>query len=185
MASKKSIKSFLYTYRYLFGTILVAAFLVIPWGLSVLSHSLEPYPAVIMPSGEALVSLESNILDYERQSIWVQTQDDDWERLEPSEFLGPIPVQYFFAINSNGFGLIDGPKTEVFPFRLLPDMSVERNKVTQKEAAEAKIWLADNLRRLGYKGEQFEIRTEALSINRQLGDITEQETKNVKSYDLR
>ena len=176
--------SYLTDNRYFFFTLLLSGLLVIPWGLSVLSPDLEPYPAVIMPSGEGTVSLDKSSLEFTRQSLWAQNSKGDWEKLEVAEFLNPIPRQYFYAISRNDFGT-RVKHEEVFPFRLLPDLTVKRSKVTQAEAGAVKIWLANRLGSLGYDPGGFETRTETMRVNRTSGRVLGQEVTDVKAYTLR
>ena len=176
--------SFVKRHKYFFGSLSLAAVLVLPWGLSVVSPSLEPYPAVIMPSGEAKVDLDGGTTEYQQKSIWAQREAGDWERVAVTEFLSPIPSQYFSALTNYRFGLRD-TGTQTFGVRLLPDISVRRNKVSAAETNEAKIWLAARLRELGYQADEFEIRSERQLLNHQTGDLLEIEVTDVQSYNLR
>ena len=137
-----------------------------------------------MPSGETTVDLDGGITEYQQKSIWAQRETGDWERVAVAEFLTPIPSQYFSALTNHRFGLSD-TETQTFGFRLLPDVSVRRNKVSVAETNQAKLWLAARLRELGYQTDEFEIRSERRTLNHQRGELLESEVTDVQSYSLR
>lgn len=181
--SSKPSQGFIYTYRYFFATCFLCVALGVPWVTSSLSVQLEPYPAVVLPSGARTLLLKDTI-DYEVQSVWAQKPGGSWHELSRAELLNPVPNSYFSSLYHNDFGL-ENNDTKELVMRLSPNISVRRNKVNEQEVDQAKAWLASRLEVLGYDAQTLEIRSENLNIDRRTGVIVERELNDVKSYSLR
>ena len=173
-----------YKYKTLFASLLLAGLLVVPWGLSLVSSQLEPYPAVIMPSGASTVSLQADTLNYENKTVWARRPGGVWEQLSTHEFLSPVPNQYFSSLRARSFGLKNNT-SKLFELRLLPDVTLKQNKISAQEVADTKRWLADKLAGLGYSSEAFEVRTEVLRMDRLTGRLLSSEVKARERYSLR
>ena len=171
-------------YKYLLGSALLLCFLGVPWVLSVLSPSLEPYPAVVLPTGARTVSLEEETIPHSRVSLWARRKGGSWQELSAEELLTPIPRHFLPAMVKTDLGL-KNTDYKVLSARLLPDLEIPRNKVAPRETAAAASYLADRLEVLGYRPDSLEIRQEALIINRHGGQITEREITDAKRYSLR
>jgi len=80
----------------------LSAFLLVPFAIRTLAPTLEPYPAVLLPAGTGTIKMTGGQIDLDRIAICGRAAGSDaWTRLSPSQFLNPIPPQ-FFPILANG-----------------------------------------------------------------------------------
>ncbi len=134
----------------LFKALVGAALLVVPFGLRLLSPHLEPYPAVLLPSGAGVIPVDGDVVSFERLAlVGVDAASGEEKELAPDAFLAPAPLQYLRAITGNHFGLETEREREV-ALRGLPFAIVfERPEITDAERDEARAWLRARLRDAG------------------------------------
>ena len=76
-------------------TALLSGFLLVPFAIREFAPTLEPYPAVLLPSGAGLIKTADQ-MDFDRTAIYGRVAGrDDWTRLFPSQFLNPVPAEFF------------------------------------------------------------------------------------------
>ena len=90
-------------------TILLAVCLFTPFALRTLSTRLEPYPAVLLPAGASRVRLNQSEVSFSRTTLTCRGRDGNWQPLDVTRLLSPIPPWSFHDIVSNEFGLKSTP----------------------------------------------------------------------------
>jgi hypothetical protein len=89
------------------GTLLaILALFGVPFYLRQADPSLEPYPAVLFPAGEGKLDIGGGVVAFQRIELLSLDPEGESHELSPSEFLSPIPVQYWPGIATRGFGLV-------------------------------------------------------------------------------
>lgn len=156
-------------YFNLWFTLLIAGMLIIPYILTL--YGVEPYPAIILPSGASRVNIGQNST-FRRISLWGRDKvDGDWKRVNPRPFLKPIPVSHLKSLARNSFGLnsID----ERVKVVTLPGvrLTVPNTKVTSSEIQEAKHWLSQRLIQLGYAPDELMITTDEAVLDTSINKI--------------
>jgi len=81
--------------------------LLAPFCLRLVSSKLEPYPAILFPSGDKQVQvpLESPIPNYLYTVIYGFIPEKGWSSVEEESFISPIPRNYLSFILSQNKGL--------------------------------------------------------------------------------
>ena len=75
-------------------TALLSGFLLVPFAIREFAPTLEPYPAVLLPSGAETIKTADQ-MDFDRIAIYGRVVGhDDWTRLFPSQFLSPVPPNF-------------------------------------------------------------------------------------------
>ena len=83
----------------------LALFLFVPFFLREVSPQLEPYPAILFPVGATMTNLEDSVLEFLVLEVYAVMPDNSERKIQPNDFLGRIPVQYFRALVDRRFGL--------------------------------------------------------------------------------
>lgn len=163
-------------YPNLLLTLLLTCTLIPPYILKIYHPRLEPYPAIILPSGARKVNLGRNDITFNRTSIWAKHEKNDiWTRIDAETFLSPIPPHYLYEIARNSFGLDSSPgKTN----NLLQKYNILTNKVTPSEVKEGKRWLSQKLVQSEYKPDKIMITLEQMKF-----DITTRKITTIKRND--
>lgn len=131
-------------------TTLLSAFLLVPFAVRTLAPTLEPYPAVLLPSGTGTIKITGGQTDLDRIAIYGKTAGSDaWTRLSPSRFLNPIPPQYFPTLAQRNFGMSPaGPIAHrIHGVGVL--ITIQPRKVSEEEVRNAKQWLRARLKGSG------------------------------------
>lgn len=85
-------------------TFLLALCLCIPFLLRLISFKLEPYPALLFPSGDKQVQvpLTRPIANYSYKQLYGFIPDKGWVQIDEESFLEPIPRNYLsFILDKN------------------------------------------------------------------------------------
>ena len=83
----------------------IAIGLVGPFLLRDISNSLEPYPAVLQPTGSGKIFTTDNILTFTETQLIATQADGSEHRVDTRAFVGQIPHRYWRAITDLNFGL--------------------------------------------------------------------------------
>jgi len=102
-------------------------------------YGLEPYPAIILPSGASKASVTKTQVSFNRTSLWGKHKEKgNWIRVDLESFLEPIPIHYLYAIAKNSFGLKS------------PNRKIRNGVITPEEVQGGKQWLRQKLVQSGY-----------------------------------
>jgi hypothetical protein len=131
-------------------TTLLSAFLLVPFAIRTLAPTLEPYPAVLLPSGTGTIKMTGGQIDLGRIAIYGKTAGSDaWTRLSPSQFLNPIPPHFFPSLAQRNFGISSsGPIAHGIDGLGLV-ITIDPHKVSDEEVRNAKQWLRARLKGSG------------------------------------
>lgn len=129
----------------------LAVALGVPFALKFFCRALEPYPAVIFPSGAKLLHRDAGALRFSETRLYGPRPDGRWKRLNVETFLAPLPEQYFKPIVDNRFGL-DRDLSIVAEFKrdILPAFEYRNAEaLTPENIAATRRWLRRRLRDAG------------------------------------
>ena len=158
-------------------TLLLAFILLPPFVLKTLKPHLEPYPAIILPSGANTVDVGVRDISFSRTNLWGKHEKDNtWTRIDLETFWPPLPSQYFGPIVRNSLGLKLGregilklPKGKIL--KLPQRINFLSNKVTPLEVQNAKHWWRQKLVRSGYASDEIIITSEKVKFDVETGKI--------------
>ena len=150
-------------------TVLLFLVLVVPFAIAFLAPTLEPYPAVLLPSGAGTIKTTGDQMDLSRTSIYAKVLGNgSWTRLSPPQFLSPIPAEFFPPLAQRCFGL---RPVEAAPYRTRVGVAVTINprQVDEKKIASAKQWLRARLTESGCEDSVLRITQEVVTFRRSDG----------------
>jgi hypothetical protein len=159
--------------------------LVVPFAIAFLASPLEPYPAVILPSGAGTIKTTEDQMDLTRTAIYGKAPgSDSWTRLSPAQFLSPIGAEFFSALAQRYFGL---RPVEPVPYRTRVGVVIKLNprKVDEKEIPHAKEWLRTRLKESGCEDTLLRISQEVVTIRRSDGAELGVRNEDDKIFELR
>jgi hypothetical protein len=166
-------------------TALLSAFLVVPFAIATLAPVLEPYPAVLLPTGGGRIKTTEDQMDFGRLVIYGRVADRDaWTRLSPPEFLSPIPPEFFSTLVQRYFGLSPvGPIAN--RTRVGGVITIDPRKVPEEEVKNAKQWLSARLKESGCDDNVLRISQEVVTFRRSDGAEIGVRSENDKVFELR
>ena len=131
--------------------LIIVLALLVPFSLRELSSSLEPYPAILQPSGSTKISTKDTVLKFYEMQIVAVRQDGSEQRIEPRALMDKIPIQYWTHIARSHFGL--GPvKTQEFSLGIWTLTATTIKSASPQEKVEALNWIHNRLRELELEG---------------------------------
>lgn len=142
------------------STIIILALLIIPFSIRYkYGSNLEPFPAVIMPSGAYKISVSDNEFTVRFTEIQAQKEDCRWVLLDAHQILYPLPVQYHNKIFARHFGL---KEQEIELNGRLMILLKQKNilksrKAIEEDKEEVQVWLRENIAMQGYQAEAVKI----------------------------
>lgn len=142
-------------------TLFLAAFLFVPYFIYIrYGTEMEPYPAVILPSGAGFAYRDNSHLSYEYAYLYGQDENGDWDYLNPEEFLFPMPSYYIGHVMAHISWLEKAPVKKEVPGTLqswMFDNGWTRSFFRIEEGEDFKRWLSDKLIAHAYNGGQIRI----------------------------
>ena len=150
-------------YPNLLYTALLLGFLLVPFAIREFAPALEPYPAVLLPSGAGRIKTTQGQIDLGRTGLYGKVAGSNaWTRLSPAEFLNPIPPQDFLPIAQRYFGLSPiGPLALTIKGGLV--LRIGTHQVTEDDIKNAKQWLRAKLKGCGCNDEVLRITQEIVT----------------------
>ena len=147
-------------------TALLSAFLVIPFTLRCFAPILEPYPAVLLPSGAGRIKAAEDQMDFVKTAIYGRVAGrETWTRLSPSKFLNPVPLEFFPPLAERYFGLSPvGPKAS--STRVGPLLAINPRKVGDVEVRNVEQWFRGRLKGSGCEDNVLRITQEVVTVRR-------------------
>jgi hypothetical protein len=166
-------------------TVALLTVLVVPFAVAFLAPPLEPYPAVLLPSGAGKIKTTGDQMDLSRTSIYGKVLGSgSWTRLSPPQFLSPIPAEFFPPLAQRYFGL---QPVEPVPYRTRIGVVIKVNarRVNEEEIPHAKEWLRTRLKESGCEDRLLRISQEVVTIRRSDGAELEVRNEDDKIFELR
>jgi hypothetical protein len=166
-------------------TTLLSAFLLVPFAIREFAPTLEPYPAVLLPSGAGRIKTAEDQVDFDRTAIYGRVAGrDSWTRLMPSQFLNPVPPEFFPPLAQRYFRLSPiGPITHTIKGGVV--IRIDTHKVGEEEVKNAKQWFRARLNGSGCDDKVLRITQEVVTLRRSDGAEIAVRYQNDKVYELR
>ena len=141
--------------------------LVPPMILRGIHRSLEPYPAILLPSGAHIVNLGVDEILFNRVSLYGKRHSmGEGERIDLGGLLRPIPP-YFVGYFLKTMGLTERGK-----------------QVTPEEVTIGKRWWRERLLKKGWSPDSIKATKEKMMLNIEHGLVTKGETLYERVYKL-
>jgi hypothetical protein len=148
-------------------SLLVALALIVPESLRTIAK-LEPYPAVILPTGSGTIRVKNGRVPAQRTYLAAK-RNGKWEEVDVSRFLAPVAVHYFAGIARRNFGF---PKSKsATPLQL-------------EQAAETKRWMRAKLAAQGFETKQLRLMKQSMTITLASGEPVRSKISRRRTYDL-
>ncbi|WP_424583741.1 hypothetical protein [Tunicatimonas sp.] len=155
----------MFKYKYLIGFISLMLFLLIPFVLRWYSPSLEPYPALLLPSGAHIVELEDGTFSYTLYEVYGFGQDGTSKKIDIQTFLEPIPPYLIWNLARHNFGL-------------------EGDNLLADDLSESRKWFRQKLIDKGYRADRFLLAKVKYYISLDKKQLLKQETLHEKYFNL-
>lgn len=120
--------------------------------------SMEPYPAVVLPSGAGLCKKDSSALIFDYSYLYAVNENHEWVYLNPEKFLFPMPSYYIGHIINRTRWLNEPPvKKEITGelFGWLEHKNIIRESYRENERDSFKEWLSMKLKEHKFKGDSI------------------------------
>ncbi|MBX2862988.1 MAG: hypothetical protein KTR27_05495 [Leptolyngbyaceae cyanobacterium MAG.088] len=121
--------------------------LIVPFLLREMNNSLEPYPAVLQPSGATKISTSEGLLKFSRTELIIICSNGSEKSLDPNQFFDTIPTQYWTHIARNGFGFNE-PKSKSVSLGIWTLQTTTVLKASPEDKKAALEWMHKQLKNL-------------------------------------
>ncbi|WP_298524109.1 hypothetical protein [uncultured Christiangramia sp.] len=159
--------------------------LLIPFALRFADKSLEPYPAILFPSGPSTVKISGDSLSYYKNEVLVFDEKDSLVSLNSVLFQDFFDKQYFRQISGYGFGLGKTTDTISFEKYKIPSLKIyKKNKSKENELLVTKKWFNKIVKTNGYKDSLLILRRFYVTIHKENQKILKKEIKNEEIIEL-
>jgi hypothetical protein len=148
-------------------SLLIALALIVPESLRSCAK-LEPYPAVILPTGAGTIRIKNGTVSAQRTFLTAK-RNGKWEEVDVGKFLAPVAVHYFSGIARRDFGLRKS--------KTATPLQLER-------ATETKRWMKARLAAQGFEPKQLRLMRQSMRITLASGKHSHSKTRRRKTYDL-
>ena len=141
-------------------TIFLLIVLILPLVIKTLfGYQFEIYPAIIMPSGPHIKTLEGGTIKHRQIEFFAQEEGKTWEQLDPVALLSPLPEQYSSPIMRREFGLVP-PRT--YPdrrfFKMLKSLHLlDPRELNERDIIELKAWIQYKTELMGTRADKIKI----------------------------
>lgn len=134
--------------------------LFVPLFLRLQTVKLEPYPAVLLPSGPKLLELNSGFLNINNTQLYGLDKEGNWKKIDHVKLLHPIPLQYLSPILSTKFGLENPLGTNSSPLIRFLNTSLfnsKRKEINNNGKKELAQWINRKLHDQGLSPDSIKI----------------------------
>ncbi len=142
-------------------TLVLLAVLLIPYFLrSKYGVALEPYPAVMLPSGSGTVDVDPDKTKVKFTSLYALNTEGTWSKVDNARLLYPIPIQYLNPILAKEFGLKEnaGAIRPGIQSELAGNLSMAWAKqITEQDKKEARAWLGKKLKQQNFQESSLKV----------------------------
>lgn len=147
-------------------TALLFTFLVVPFTFRYLAPILEPYPAVLLPSGAGRIKAAEDQMDFVKTAIYGRTAGRvTWTQLSPSKFLNPVPLEFFPSLAERYFGL-SPVRPRAGSNRVGPLITINPRKVGDAEVRNVEQWFRGRLKGSGCDDSVLRITQGVVTVRR-------------------
>ena len=136
-------------------TLWLALILIPPFLISSRYRELEPYPAILLPTGATKIQVGQKDVRFIGMNLWgKRKRDQSWTKIDAEKLIDPIPIHFLAPIIGHRFGL---ELANGHVYKLPRQLSLRTNKVTASEAEQGKQWLRQRLASLGYGPDRIKV----------------------------
>jgi hypothetical protein len=121
--------------------------LLVPEILRLVSGSLEPYPAVLLPAGAGKLRLPGGRLNMKHVLVEAE-RDGLWTEVDRAKLLDPLPVHYFGEVIRGNFGFHD---------RKWHGVTAPPPAASAEQLSETRAWLRRRLSLLGFSSRRLRV----------------------------
>jgi hypothetical protein len=143
------------------ATVLIFFCLLVPFFLRLVSYKLEPYPAILFPSGEGKVKvpLDGPVENFTVLELQGYSTTDGWLKLDEEEFISPIPRGYLSNILKLNKGLFsNNPDIKKYSNPVLKFLTRNQNHAfSQEELEEVRSFFSSRLKNQGFEPDQIKV----------------------------
>jgi hypothetical protein len=163
-------------------TILLFFALLIPFLIKFFKPGLEPYPAIILPSGAGKAKVQNSTVTFQSRGLYGQRDDSTWQKVELSAFAYSIPIEYVYPCLFSNTGLAEGQaRTENSIYKLLTNMGwVEKREIKEKDKTRFNTWIRSQLVKQGLHGTKLKLAEQTMVVALPSGSIIKHTTLNEK-----
>ncbi|MGB3672198.1 MAG: hypothetical protein WA984_18940 [Phormidesmis sp.] len=126
----------------------IALCLLAPLALREISGALEPYPAVLQPSGAHKVSTADTLLEFRQTHLFAVQADGSEQQVDAIAFMGNIPSHYWEHLAIASYGLAEG-KSQTASLGRWALTATTIKTAPPTERIEALAWIHDRLHAQG------------------------------------
>ena len=164
---------------------MVAICLAVPFLITEFSSDLEPYPAVLQPSGAYTISTDDNMLTFSKTQLIAQSPDGSELVVDTDAFMGAIPHHFWTRIADARFGLAHEAQQTSF-LKLYPFLRRQESDKASSEARQATLdWIQERLLDQGIdEASTLVVRYITLSFDIESGEETHREVTKQINVDL-
>lgn len=125
-------------------TALLLTALLVPFAVKL--FAVEPYPAVILPSGAGKLRIVDGCFQHNRRAVFAECRDGSLEPVPPATWLDWTHAQHIGALFHQGFGL-DTARRRVIGFHGTTAVlaAYERAGNTPENVAACREWIGERL----------------------------------------
>jgi hypothetical protein len=167
-------------------TFIILFILFIPFCLRT-CIGIEPYPAVLLPSGAATIKKVNNHIALKSKKLYALDSANNWKKIDISLLLYPIPGQYLPALLSHDFGLsIDSSRFESRRFKILRKLKFLNDKslASKDSRVEVEKWLREKLIKQHLSPSKIKIISYVQTISSNTGAFLENTIENERVISL-
>jgi hypothetical protein len=153
---------------------LILLCLLLPEILRLVSGSLEPYPAVLLPAGAGKLRLPGGRLNMKHVLVEAE-RDGAWREVDRAALLDPLPVHYFGEVVRGEFG---------FHHRKWRGTTPPPPAASPEQLQQTKDWLRARLTQLGFSDRRLRVVEESYWLELATGTRQGLQRQKETSYEL-
>ena len=161
-------------------TLAIVGCLLVPFEVSRRAPIMEPYPAVLLPSGADQVRVDEKQPKVWKIKLWGKNEHGAWIELDSNAFLSPIPVQYLEGIMRRDFGFKPAEALSLLGGLI----TISRPQPSQTAVSQTRAWLRAHLRDAGATPSVLRMTIEEITVEVPGGRILSEATAVERLYRL-
>lgn len=147
---------------------------------------LEPYPAILFPSGPETIKQARGKTEIETKQLYAKNQNGQWQLVEPKTFMYPASAIQLAKLVSKNMGF---KKSKQLPFKgkiAIINFLYRSQQYSEKatEEAELRDWIKTRLMRGNYQTSVIKVAVHTNIISTNNGNILQKQLKYENYYNL-